>query len=151
MMPESYVCRCDSLYTGKNCLVRRSNQNSETNKAKEAAGYKNMRKSNRRWLGRRRRIRIMKVIGDTGSRGDKSASSGEAVRVGVLTAGSFTGDDAQQAATKAEELVNVTVTAPVLVGTTIPKGQTTTERVENKLGILSSAVPYRPLAPSTYR
>ncbi|PIO66619.1 EGF-like domain protein [Teladorsagia circumcincta] len=88
MQPESYICRCDALYTGKDCLVRRYTQSKSAKNGNDATtGFRNkQRKWNRGWLGRRRRIRIMKVIGDAGSEGSKASNAG-AVRVGIVTKG----------------------------------------------------------------
>nr|CDJ92372.1 Glycoside hydrolase domain containing protein [Haemonchus contortus] len=123
MQPESYICRCDTLYTGGTCNVRRHFQSNSDRKESEVVGYRTARKSGRRWLGRRRRIRIMKVIGDTATV-DSSSSGG--VHEGMVTAAPIKPDDTRQLELKEQDSVNVTDTS-ILVATAAPETVSTSD------------------------
>ncbi|CAJ0605362.1 unnamed protein product [Cylicocyclus nassatus] len=83
MQPSNYVCRCDPLYTGNDCSLRRHFKWIHNRRGKNATAPNG--KGNRR--GRRRKIkklRFIKVSGDAGGKAeDGSPATAKAVLVNV--------------------------------------------------------------------
>ncbi|VDM72099.1 unnamed protein product, partial [Strongylus vulgaris] len=67
MQPANYICRCDALFTGNDCSLRRHFQWIYNRKGKDQPKGLSPGKNNRR-LGRRRRVKKIRVSGDAGGR-----------------------------------------------------------------------------------
>ncbi|KAK6739185.1 hypothetical protein RB195_020943 [Necator americanus] len=96
MQPSNYVCRCDPLFTGNNCLRRKHFKWIYNIGPKTSTNSSNIAKGNRR-SGRRKKlkkIRFIKVSGDAGKETeDGRPASAEAIVVAVATPASRNTDE----------------------------------------------------------
>lgn len=119
MQPESYKCRCDTLYTGGNCMKRRHFIRGYRGDGSEVDGVRNNRRRARRKNAKR--IRLIKVSGEAGSESSQS-SSGEAIHRGQVTSKPVLVNIRSKGEPPTS---NVTVTT-MLMATTVPTADVTT-------------------------
>ncbi|EYB82135.1 hypothetical protein Y032_0366g6 [Ancylostoma ceylanicum] len=138
MQPSSYICRCDPLFTGSDCSLRRHFQWAYNRKVKATTNSTDTARSGRR-NGRRRKvkkIRFIKVSGDAGAKTeDGRPATAEAIIIGVETPPPLKIDEVRPSRAKTRTTVPSDVTrlkvtiAPTLVATHIPPDVTTPDAI----------------------
>ncbi|RCN51930.1 hyaluronoglucosaminidase [Ancylostoma caninum] len=141
MQPSNYVCRCDPLFTGSDCSLRRHFQWIYNRKGKTTTNGANPAENGRR-NGRRKKvkkikkIRYIKVSGEAGGKTeDGRPATAEAIIVGVVTPPPLKIDEVRPSLAKTRITVpsdvtglNVTI-VPTLVATHIPPDVTTPDTI----------------------
>ncbi|KIH54924.1 hyaluronoglucosaminidase [Ancylostoma duodenale] len=140
MQPSNYVCRCDPLFTGNDCSLRRhfqwiyNRKGKTTNSGNPAeSGRRNGR---RKKVKKIKKIRYIKVSGEAGGKTeDGRPATAEAIIVGVVTPPPLKIDEVRPSLSKTRTTVpsdviglNVTI-VPTLVATHIPPDVTTPDAI----------------------